>query len=377
MRLTGFIAAAALVSCAAGKNRNESGSTSSGHAGSGGATTTSGAGGDAISVGVGGSTGSGEPLPYEVCDDGIALDDPDPWNAARAIELCNVSTNGEPGVIDAKYVRGDGSPATAPLQYGIMSSFGPNVLPEGGARMLVLSTGRARADGDPDKCGTIMCSEAGQGVPPPGYPTTKPGCESGFPPEQGNLIYDDVGLELRLRAPMDATGYQIAFKFYSFEYPEFVCSPYNDQFVTLVDPPPQGAVDGNISFDTAGNPIGVNLALFEACDPAASSRFALYCYNAMINMCPPVPNPYCPSGMPELMGTGFDSTWYAAPWIGNEDGGATVWLKSTAPIVGGEEFSIRFAIWDKADAIYDATVIVDRFEWLGKGRVDVETEPIY
>jgi hypothetical protein len=81
--------------------------------------------------------------------------------------------------------------------------------------------------------------------------------------------------------------------------------------------------------------------------------------------------------MPELMGTGFDSTWYAAPWIGNEDGGATVWLKSTAPIVGGEEFSIRFAIWDKADAIYDATVIVDRFEWLGKGRVDVETEPIY
>src|SRR6185503_10981231 len=128
-------------------------------------------------------------------------------------------------------------------------------------------------------------------------------------------------------------GYQFAFKLYSFEYPEFVCSPYNDQFVALVDPPPMGAVKGNISFDKKKHPASVNLAFFDVCDPAGIDRFALSCVGGGGD-CPATPNPYCPKGMGELIGTGFEGIWYAGPWIGNEDGGATVWLQTAAPVGG-------------------------------------------
>ena len=374
-----------LAACAASEDRgaDPKATSGTGDAGGGGATTSGPDGGMGGALGLGGlasggtsSTGSG--VPYgdpTICDDGIALTDADPLSAARAIELCQPSQD-SPGLIEAKYVRADGSPAppTSALQFGIMDNFGANVLPRAGNRMLVLSTGYARIPGQPDICGSIMCSAGGQGVAPPGFPDNPPECTwSGSPPEYLTSIYDDIGLEVRLKAPDDATGYQFAFKLYSFEYPEFVCSPYNDQFVALVDPPPMGAVKGNICFDGKKHPASVNLAFFDACDPAGIDRFAMSCVNAGGD-CPPTPNPYCPKGMGELIGTGFESIWLASPWIGNEDGGATAWLQTSAPVGGGEEVSIRFAIWDKADAIYDATALIDRFEWLTGGGVEVDTD---
>jgi hypothetical protein len=377
------LSAALLGACAAGSNDDEAPAATGetgpgGDGGQGGATTGTATGGDLTTVGPGsGGSGAGTPIPGTTCDDGIALDDEDPMNGARAIELCDAATSNDasPGVIEAKYVRADGSPAASPLQYGILESFGPNVLPQAGKRMLVLSSGHARAAGQPDACGHIMCSNlVGEGTPPPGFPQTVPDCDSDFTSEYANKIYDDVGLELQLRAPVEAEGYRVAYRLYSFEYPEFVCSPYNDQFVMLVDPPPQGAVDGNVAFDDDGNPIGVNMSYFQICDPAGIMRFASKCPPS-INNCPAPPNPYCPEGPAELAGTGFDGTWSAAPWIGDEDGGATVWLTSSAPVTGGDELTIRFAIWDKGDTAYDATILIDRFEWL-TGDVGVETDPI-
>ena len=70
----------------------------------------------------------------------------------------------------------------------------------------------------------------------------------------------------------------------------------------------------------------------------------------------------CPNGTVDLVGTGFDI------WSGGgnpiDDAGATSWLRTTAPITGGEDFTIRFAIWDASDQLSDSTVILDNFQWI-------------
>ena len=51
--------------------------------------------------------------------------------------------------------------------------------------------------------------------------------------------------------------------------------------------------------------------------------------------------------------------------------------KFASIIVGGEEFSIRFAIWDTGDTAYDSTALIDAFEWIAdSGSVDIGTTPV-
>jgi hypothetical protein len=146
---------------------------------------------------------------------------------------------------------------------------------------------------------------------------------------------------------MNATGYKFDFKFYSFEYPEYVCTSYNDEFIALVAPAPMGSLNGNISFDVQGAPVSVDNALFQVC-------------------------PGCPLGDAELMGTGFE-----VPPAGWNDAGGTAWLETQAPINGGQDFTIRFAIWDTGDTAYDSTVLVDNFQWIASGgTVIIGTNPV-
>jgi hypothetical protein len=262
----------------------------------------------------------------ESCDAGLALDEADPLRAAQALELCQTTTAEAllPGVISAQWVRANGLATTASSQVGLMSSFGPNVPVLAGERLLVLSTGRARLPGQVDACGSQSCSGSGAGTAPSGFPQEVPGCPV------STTIGDDVALELTLRAPANAQGFGFRFKFHSFEYPEWVCNSYNDQFIALVSPAPQGSTNGNVSFDAQGNPVSVNLGFFDVCEG-------------------------CAMGTSQLVGTGFD-TW--------NDAGATSWLRSTAPVTPGQIFTIRFALWDAGDLAFDSTVLLDGFEWL-------------
>ena len=273
------------------------------------------------------------------CDENLAFDDTNAQNAARAVDLCQFVNPGELkwGVLSAMYVRSNGAPADPGMQAGLLSDFGPNVNTQGGKRMLALASGTARLPNQTGACGQSSCPGIGAGNPPPGFPQDPPNCPV------STSIYDDVGLEVRLRAPTNATGYKFSFKFYSFEYPEWVCKSFNDQFISLVNPPPAGSINGNISFDKQTNPVSVNVAFFEVCSG-------------------------CPLGTAELQNTGFDS------W---NDAGATGWLQSQAPVQGGQEVIIRWAIWDTGDSAYDSTALVDNFQWIASGgTVVVGTIPI-
>lgn len=266
------------------------------------------------------------PMP---CDANLAVDDTNAMHGAWAMELCKQSSGAQDwGVVSAAYVRANGAAlAGTSQQYGIQSNFGPNVMTQGGTRMVAISSGRARIPGQTGSCGSLTCTGTGAGAAPAGFPQDVPSCPG------ATNINDDIGLQVTLRAPTNATGYQFNFKFYSFEYPEWVCTSFNDQFIALVSPPPIGSINGNISFDSMNNPVSVNVAFFDVCAG-------------------------CPLGTSQLVGTGFD-TW--------NDAGGTGWLVTTAPIGGGEQFTIRFATWDTGDSAYDSTTLLDNFRWIADG----------
>lgn len=303
-----------------------------------------------------------------LCDDALALTDVDPADAAKAIDLCQTTTEKPAskkdlkwGVLSSKYIGADGlSPRVAGIQVGILDKFGMNVKTRLGANMLGLSTGHMRTPGQAGFCTDAQsnpsqnCITANNGPAPAGFPQSVPGC-----PAPPNLqIHDDIALEVKMRSPTNATGYKFNFKFYSFEYAEWVCTDYNDQFIALVTPPPMGSISGNISFDSGNHPVSVNIAFFDVCDPAGLSTFASHCTGGS---CPVAPSPYCPSGKGELLGTGMDG----AP--GMLDAGGTSWLQTSAPIKGGEDVSIRFTIWDTGDHNLDSSVLVDAFQWIANG----------
>jgi hypothetical protein len=297
------------------------------------------------------------------CDSALALTDFDPVHGAQAIELCQTATAGDKkwGVLEADYVRADGSNISGAefLQAGIFDKFGTNVNVQGGSRMLGISSGYARRVGDDDACNDYSCYTNFGGTAPPGFPQDVPNCTG------DTAINDDIALQLKVRSPKNATGYKFAFKFYSFEFPEYVCTSFNDQFIALVTPNPAGSINGNVSFDSAGNPVSVNVAYFDVCDPSGIGNYGANCFG-----CVQPPQPYCPLGTGELVQTGFEPSW-------GEDAGGTSWLQTQAPVTGGDEITIRFAIWDTGDTAWDSTALIDNFQWIANGgTVAIGTVPV-
>lgn len=293
-----------------------------------------------------------------LCDTGLGLADTNPLSAAAALDLCDDANTGPFGVKSASWVRANGAAVTAvDRAVGLTPQFGANV-PRNGDTMLVLSSGYARDASHADACMGQSCNTTGAGSPPSGFPQDVPGCTG------GTNINDDIALEVELVAPSNATGYSFEFAFMSFEFPEWVCTTFNDQFVALVTPPPQGSINGNVSFDAQTNPVSVNVAYFDNCDPNDVSSYASLCFSGS---CPSAPSPYCPLGTGFMQNTGFNE------W---GDSGSTGWLVTTAPVTGGDTFTIRFAIWDTGDSSLDSTAMLDNFKWIANsGTVSVGTIP--
>ncbi|HVK66616.1 MAG TPA: choice-of-anchor L domain-containing protein [Polyangium sp.] len=306
-------------------------------AGPGGSGGTGGTGGTGGSGGAGGGTGGSGGAPPDdfgppKCDDNLALDDADPYNAAKAIEICKTANGPNSwGLIEAKWVLPDGSgipagyEANYALGHAIYDSFGPNVATRKGDRMLGISNGAARRPTDPNytaPSGGFAKNYTHDA--PDGFPKPSPAC----PGVLSGQPYDGVALEVTLRAPNAAHGFAFDFTYYTAEYPAFTCSTFNDAFVALLSPTPVGQTDDNISFDALGNIISVNNVFLDVCS-----------------------SPSCTLGSGQLTGTGY------------ENNGATGWLTTSAPINGGDVFTLRFATYDNGDAIMDSATLVDHFRW--------------
>jgi hypothetical protein len=273
------------------------------------------------------------------CDNPVDIGYGDPFEGARAIGLCRQQTAQSWGLMNAAYVKADGTPGMADLGHGILPLFGPNVTPREGNRMLALSSGTARTPGDPgwqSPNGADMLTESLQ---PPGFPVPAPACPQVVP--SGNQAFDPAALELTIRVPSNANAFQFDFTFYTYEFPIYICSQFNDFFVAIVSPPPANAQSGNVSFDSQGNPVSVNNGFLEVC-PAQNAGGKDF---------------PCPQGTAMLQNTGFDEI------LNNGPHAATGWLVTTAPVEPGSDITVRFAIWDAGDHILDSTVLIDHFTW--------------
>lgn len=289
----------------------------------------------------------------EACDGPLALASNDAMDAAKAMGLCGT-------VISATYVMPDGSPAVGGANYdlghGILAGFGPNIDPREGSRLLALSSGTARQPSDPGYQDVAGFDKGYSNNHPAGFPKESPAC----PGVITGQPYDGIALKLVLQVPEWANGFAFDFDFYTFEWPSYICSQYNDFFVALLEPIPTGLPDGNISFDSMGNPISVNSAFVTVCGCAGGPP----CTAGGKSFT-------CPSGTAELQGTGFVENLFGI----TTDHAATSWLTTTAPVEPGSTITLTLGIYDSGDGVLDSTALIDHFRWLPVPP-EVGTEPI-
>ena len=284
----------------------------------------------------------------QTCDTGLALASSVAGDYAKAIDLCKTTTAAATGasktwgVISSKLVQADGTSTPNSLGHGILSAFGPNNLPQKGAKMAAFSSGTARSPADTGWYNPNGQATSSQGylhgtscAYPSGFPKNKTGCAKA----QGNAL-DSDGLLMSIRVPTNAKSFTYRFNFFTTEYPEYICNQYNDSYVALLKTsymPANPATNSlNISFDSGNNPVNVNMGLFNV------------------------------TSGPLLAGTGMDGSC-KNPNNGAWEicGGATGWLQTSAPVVPGETIQIQFSIWDASDELWDSIVLVDAWTWSG------------
>ncbi|APR85408.1 Cell division protein FtsH [Minicystis rosea] len=315
--------------------------------------------------------------PPEPCDTGLAVDSANAIDAAKAVDLCRVASQNPAnkkdktwGVVHAAWVLADGSdPASAGINltnyhlgHGMLNGFGPNVHVQGGQSMLGLSSGTARQPTDSGYSSVGGFDKLYTSGSPAGFPKESPAC----PNVTTGTPHDSAAVELTIRTPTNATGFTFDFNFFTYEWPAYVCSQYNDFFVALLSPIPQGQVDGNISFDSQGNPVSVNNALVDVCDCATTGYNTTSCSGVPAGGCCAKGKPFaCALGTSGLQGTGFDGH------------ASTGWLVTKAPVKGGETITLRWTVYDSGDGVLDSTTLIDNWKWIANGgTVVVGTDPI-
>jgi hypothetical protein len=310
--------------------------------------------------------------PLALCDAGLASNSGTPNDYAKAIDLCQFTTANPPlaqkkwGVINSWLRKANDAGTPNSNSRSIRAQFGSVITPELGQRLAVISSGYASYPGatNPGYVAFETGIDTGADSPAPadwlaangGSFPNAPGCPGPF----STTAYDSVMYKVQVRVPTNANSFSVKMYFLSAEYPEYVCTSFNDLFVTLVNSTdPDNPNDENIAIYTQGNnnwPVGVNLV-------SAAPGLFTQCDNGNIG-CAGGPNTAyngCTSEN-ELLGTCFDLN--ASACTGNDDvGGGTGWLNMSGNVTPGETMDIRFAIWDTADSGWDSLVLLDEWQW--------------
>lgn len=305
------------------------------------------------------------------CDGGLPNNSDDPFVFAKAIELCAVSTTSATtgyGVIRAGFSLADGTGSPSSDQHSMRYAFGPfagfNTRTPGGVILAAFSTGVSSAPGLPSPfySGVVPGTSHGatSGYPADWFATnsnivpTAPGC----PAIAGNPI-DPILYTVEIRVPSNAHAIAFDAIFMTADYPEFVCSPFTDVFVALLDSsytgPNPNPADKNIA--RTGTPISANCVASSDCPFFVCKNGPTGCGTGA------VPSNYTACYGPGLPGTGFDVEDNACA-VGDQIGGATTWFRSAGNVVPGEIITLRFGIWDSGDGTLDSHVLLDNVHWL-------------
>lgn len=311
-----------------------------------------------------------------LCDQGLSSNSTTAMDYAKALDLCQTATTADRrwGVISAQLSLANGQGAPATRAHAIRDHFGTGVTPKGGLNMVLLSTGAAAGQGDTNPPyqdfqngplngnGTTSAFPADFLAANNGTLPNAPGC----PDPEGNQAFDPVMLTLEIRVPTNAKSFKLDTNFFSSEYPEYTCSPFNDFFVVLLDSmyagSPPNPPDKNLAFYQpmmgAGMkyPVGVNLAsgntgLFTQCVNGTTGCAGT---PGSINTC---------IGTEQLAGTGLQQPDPGVCDDNSLQGGGTGWLQTYGNVTPGEIIKLRIAVWDTSDPILDSIAVIDAFQW--------------
>jgi hypothetical protein len=302
------------------------------------------------------------------CDMGLDIASLDPLDAVKAVDICKTS-NGmldNWGIVSADWVMADGSPppTTEPqldnfhLGHGILTKFGSTVKVQRGNSMLALSSGTARQPTDPGYQDVSGFVKDYTGNSPMGFPKESPAC----PGVITGQVNDPTAVELTINTPSNVAGFSFDFDFFTYEWPDYICSPFNDFFVAILSPIPMGQMDGNISFDSMGNPVSVNNAFLDVCGCPGNPPFSCHAGGKTFP---------CSLGDLDLLGTGFGFDTDPS----EQDHGSTGWLRTTAPVAKNSQIVLRWAVYDSTDGVLDTSTLVDNFQWIANAGVVVVTAP--
>jgi hypothetical protein len=280
----------------------------------------------------------------------------------NAMEVCHAADATHWGIVSAALTYGHTATGAGDgnfkYQSGILNTFGSVVVPQEGHAFGVLSSGTADINDTQDNPPYFKGMKNGMqastnGDVPNGFPKAASGCQI------ASDVYDVIDLKTQIKVPANAKGISFDFDFHSGEWPDYVCSDYNDSFIAyLTSQAFNGGTPGNISFDSKGDPVSVNIGFFGICSPAGATT------GCALGAAPGTSA--CAAGAGALTGTGFDDS---GEWCiptstqTSSGGGATGWLTSTAPVKAGETISLEFIIWDTHDPQYDSSVLLDYLTW--------------
>jgi hypothetical protein len=310
-----------------------------------------------------------------LCDQSINSNTTSGMDFARAIDICQVATDGDQkwGVIDAKISLTDGLGVPDKEAYAVRPRFGSGVLPQGGVSLALISSGGAAAktDTNPGYHQWVSYTHTAPNTSP--YPAdwyaangnklpNAPGC----PAPSGNQANDPVMLTFRIRVPTNARSFKLSTNFFSAEFPEYTCTQFNDFFVVLLDSQysgmPENPSDKNLAFfQPMGTmnkvPVGVNLAygntgLFTQCVNGTTGCSGSV--GGSITTC---------TSTAHLAGTGFDDVRSGSCDGNSLNGGGTGWLVTSGNVKPGEIITLRIAIWDTSDWSWDSLAAFDGFAW--------------
>jgi hypothetical protein len=250
--------------------------------------------------------------PLDPCPTDLPRTDPDAY--AAAVDACHFVTRAGWDVdlgIDER-------------SRGIFPDYGDSYVPRTGPTFAVLSSGVAGDATDPGFVVLSPGTDLDMSAPHPD-PQGPIGCSDA----DDATVNDYSEIVLQLEVPANANAFSFDFNFMSAEFPEFVCTAFDDTFLAMLT---SQAFTGNVSFDAMGNRVSINVGFFDVCSASL--------------------DPAC-TGDTDLIGTGYE---------GNE-GGGTGWLTTTAPVVPNEKITLIFSIHDEGDHILDSAVIIDNFRW--------------
>jgi hypothetical protein len=236
----------------------------------------------------------------------------------------------------------------------VVGTFGV-LQPRAGANMALISNGIAAAKGDPDfdtmneeDPGTAFADTNTWANPAP----TLMGA-AGCSQTQPATVNDYTELVVKLKAPSNVNSFSFDFQFFSAEYPVWVCTMYNDEFLVLQESQGEFQTATNIAFDMQKNPVTVNNGFFTVCTNDPSKPQTQHCQHPVSDI--------SGTGFEDPPGAGFGGAGPPPPTT--IPGGSTGWLSTTSPVSPGEDVTLHFIIFDEGDHVLDSAALIDNFRW--------------